>query len=83
MEILHFVFLAIVQGITEFLPISSSAHLILISELLGQKDQGLVFDIGVHFGTLIAALIYFKTEIKVMIFNLMTTNFAHKRISYF
>ena len=83
MESLHFIFLAIVQGLTEFLPISSSAHLILISEFLGQEDQGLAFDIGVHFGTLMAVLIYFKTEIKVMIFNLMTTNFVHKENKLF
>jgi undecaprenyl-diphosphatase len=59
MPLLQVVVLAIVQGITEFLPISSSAHLALAPWLLGWKDQGLTFDIALHFGTLIAVLIYF------------------------
>lgn len=51
--------LALVQGFTEFLPISSSAHLALAPWLLGWRDQGLTFDIALHFGTLAAVLIYF------------------------
>lgn len=54
------VWLAIVQGLTEFLPISSSAHLILAPELLGWEDQGLAFDVGVHVGTLLAVMLYFS-----------------------
>src|SRR5688572_20392134 len=53
------VILAIVQALTEFLPISSSAHLALAPWLLGWPDQGLTFDIALHFGTLSAVLIYF------------------------
>src|SRR4051812_874890 len=53
------VILAIVQGFTEFLPVSSSAHLALAPWLLGWKDQGLAFDIALHFGTLLAVLTYF------------------------
>lgn len=56
-------FLALIQGITEFLPISSSAHLILPSAILGWDDQGLAFDVAVHLGTLSAVLIYFRKEI--------------------
>ncbi|MBE0660387.1 MAG: undecaprenyl-diphosphatase UppP [Bryobacteraceae bacterium] len=59
MPIHQAVILAIVQGLTEFLPISSSAHLALAPWLLGWKDQGLTFDIALHFGTLSAVLIYF------------------------
>jgi undecaprenyl-diphosphatase len=59
MPLLQVVILAIVQGITEFLPISSSAHLALAPWLLGWKDQGLTFDIALHFGTLLAVLAYF------------------------
>lgn len=59
MPIHQAVILAIVQGFTEFLPISSSAHLALAPWLLGWKDQGLTFDIALHFGTLAAVLIYF------------------------
>jgi len=59
MSLLQAAVLAIVQGLTEFLPISSSAHLALIPWLLGWPDQGLVFDIALHFGTLAAVLVYF------------------------
>lgn len=51
--------LAIIQGITEFLPISSSAHLILVPLLSGWDDQGVVFDVALHMGTLLAVLVYF------------------------
>lgn len=57
------VILAIVQGITEFLPISSSAHLILVPELLGWADQGLAFDVAVHVGTLVAVVVFLRKEI--------------------
>ena len=56
--------LAFIQGLTEFLPISSSAHLILPSALFGWPDQGLTFDVAVHFGTLIAVMSYFWIDIK-------------------
>ncbi|WP_019001068.1 undecaprenyl-diphosphate phosphatase [Succinimonas amylolytica] len=63
--------LAVIQGLTEFLPVSSSAHLILPSQLLGWPDQGLVFDISVHVGTLLAVLIYFRKELRLMVANLL------------
>lgn len=59
MPLYQAVILALVQGITEFLPISSSAHLALVPWLLGWKDPGLNFDIALHFGTLAAVVIYF------------------------
>src|SRR5215216_2550631 len=59
MPLVQVILLAIVQGITEFLPISSSAHLALTPWLLGWQDQGLEFDIALHFGTLFSVLIYF------------------------
>lgn len=55
--------LALIQGLTEFLPISSSAHLILPSAVLGWEDQGLAFDVAVHVGTLAAVMIYFRSEV--------------------
>lgn len=55
--------LALIQGITEFLPVSSSAHLILPSQLLGWPDQGLTFDVAVHAGTLLAVVVYFRKEL--------------------
>jgi undecaprenyl-diphosphatase len=59
MPIYQAVILAIVQGLTEFLPVSSSAHLALAPWLFGWEDQGLTFDIALHLGTLLAVLIYF------------------------
>lgn len=55
--------LSIVQGFTEFLPVSSSAHLVFIPQLFGWSDQGIAFDVAVHVGTLFAVLIYFKRDI--------------------
>lgn len=62
MPIHQAILLAIVQGFTEFLPISSSAHLFLVPWLLGWPDQGLDFDIALHIGTLIAVLIFFAKD---------------------
>jgi len=59
----HIVFLALIQGVTEFLPVSSSAHLILPSQVLGWPDQGLAFDVAVHVGTLVAVIGYFWRDI--------------------
>lgn len=55
--------LAIVQGLTEVLPISSSGHLVLVPSVLGWSDQGLVFDVAVHFGSLGAVFVYFRHDI--------------------
>ena len=60
---LQIVVLAVVQGITEFLPISSSAHLILVPKLTAWPDQGLAFDLAVHVGTLAAVVFYFRREL--------------------
>lgn len=67
MEPLHAIVLAVVQGLSEFLPISSSGHLILIPHLFGWPDQGLAFDVAVHVGTLLALLVYFRREVVAMI----------------
>ncbi len=64
MELLHIIVLAVVQGLTEFLPISSSAHLILIPKLLGWPDQGLAFDVALHIGTLTAVVVYFNKQLR-------------------
>lgn len=71
MEWWQAVVLAILQGLTEFLPISSSAHLILPSQLLGWPDQGLAFDVAVHVGTLIAVMSYFREDIKQILYGLI------------
>lgn len=59
--------LALIQGITEFLPVSSSGHLILLPNLLGTEDQGLALDIAVHLGTLLAVIIYFWKDVRDLI----------------
>lgn len=63
LDLLQIVVLAVVQGITEFLPVSSSAHLILVPKLFGWNDQGLAFDVAVHLGTLVAVLHYFRKDL--------------------
>jgi undecaprenyl-diphosphatase len=63
MDWLNLLVLALVQGITEFLPISSSAHLILVPRLFGWQDQGLAIDVATHFGTLLAVMVYFRAEV--------------------
>ncbi|WP_317929350.1 undecaprenyl-diphosphate phosphatase [Halioxenophilus sp. WMMB6] len=67
MDLFQIVFLALIQGLTEFLPISSSAHLILPKEILLWPDQGLAFDVAVHFGSLIAVLAYFRKDVSRLI----------------
>jgi len=63
MDLFQAFVLALVQGITEFLPVSSSAHLILFPRIMGWPDQGLTFDIAVHVGTLLAVMSYFWRDI--------------------
>lgn len=63
MTLFYLLILAIVQGVTEFLPISSSGHLILLPNLLGVADQGLLLDVSVHVGTLGAVVIYFRRDL--------------------
>lgn len=58
--------LAILQGLTEFLPVSSSAHLILLPIFTGWQDQGILMDVSVHFGTLIAVVLYFRHDLKLI-----------------
>lgn len=63
MGLVYLLVLALVQGITEFLPISSSAHLILAPQVMGQVDQGPLIDVMAHVGTLLAVLVYFRKDV--------------------
>ena len=63
MDITDIIALAIIQGITEFLPISSSGHLALYPQIFGRPDQGPVMDVAVHVGTLIAVCLFFRAEV--------------------
>ncbi len=67
MDTIQTIVLALIQGITEFLPISSSAHLILPAQILAWPDQGIAFDVAVHVGSLIAVVTYFRQDIQNMI----------------
>ena len=67
MPIVHIIVLALVQGLTEFLPVSSSAHLILAGRALGWQDQGLIFDVATHLGTLLAVVVFFRQELLAML----------------
>ena len=63
MDFFQALFLGLLQGLTEFLPISSSAHLILTPAFFGWTDQGVGFDLSVHLGTLLAVVLYFRTDV--------------------
>ncbi|MEL6169418.1 MAG: undecaprenyl-diphosphate phosphatase [Pseudomonadota bacterium] len=64
MPILHLLLVAVIQGITEFLPVSSSGHLILLPNLTGLDDQGIAIDVAVHVGTLGAVVLYFWADVR-------------------
>lgn len=72
MFLYHILLLAFIQGLTEFLPVSSSGHLIIIPHILGWPDQGLAMDVAVHVGTLLAVLLYFHKDIYAMIRGFIT-----------
>jgi undecaprenyl-diphosphatase len=81
LTIIEAVTLALIQGLTEFLPISSSGHLILGPEFLSWDDQGLGFDIAVHLGTLAAVIAYFRRELLAMARNLFVAGSADGRLA--
>ena len=70
MDYINIILLGIVQGLTEFLPVSSSGHLILIPRLFNFKDQGLAMDAILHLGTLLAIIIYFRQDLARLIYAL-------------
>lgn len=65
MPLFHLILVAVIQGITEFLPVSSSGHLILLPSLTGLDDQGQAIDVAVHVGTLFAVMLYFWSDVKL------------------
>ena len=60
---LEILILSIIQGVSEFLPVSSSAHLIIFSNIIDFSSQSIIFDVGLHFGSLLAIIFYFKKEL--------------------
>ncbi|MEM9433420.1 MAG: undecaprenyl-diphosphate phosphatase [Pseudomonadota bacterium] len=65
MSLLHLILVAVIQGLTEFLPVSSSGHLVLLPNLTGFEDQGQAIDVAVHVGTLFAVILYFWSDVKI------------------
>ncbi|WP_137700967.1 undecaprenyl-diphosphate phosphatase [Marimonas lutisalis] len=65
MPLYHLILVALIQGITEFLPVSSSGHLILLPQLTGMNDQGQVIDVAVHVGTLFAVVLFFWRDVSI------------------
>ncbi len=81
MDVLQVVVLSIVQGITEFLPVSSSGHLIILPKIFAWKDQGLAFDAMVHLGTVLAAALYFHKDIKDIVKGLFVKASSGRRLA--
>ena len=79
MDLIQAVVLAIVQGLSEFLPISSSGHLILVPHFFGWPDQGLAFDVAVHVGTLVAVLAYFRRQLSGLLSGWLDSVFRGKQ----
>ena len=65
MTMFHLLLVALIQGVTEFLPVSSSGHLILLPSLTGMADQGLIIDVAAHLGTLTAVIVYFWPDVRL------------------
>lgn len=63
MPLFHIFVLAVIQGLTEFLPVSSSGHLVILPHLMGWADQGQILDVAVHLGTLVAVVGYFRRDV--------------------
>ena len=79
MDALHAFLLAIIQGLTEFLPISSSAHLVLLPIIMQWQDQGVVMDIAAHLGSLFAVIFYFRHDLKKLLTSwVQSLNSEHK-----
>lgn len=83
MTYLDSIILGIIQGLTEFLPVSSSGHLVLGEYLLGAKMPGVMFELVVHFGTLMSVLIYFRKRVFALIRALYTPALKAERIFIF
>lgn len=74
MGLLHAMLLGVVQGLTEFLPVSSSGHLVLFQSLFGMKEPELFFDVSVHMGTLVAVCVFFYQDLKEISAVLLSTS---------
>ena len=82
MDIFYAIILGVIQGLTEFLPISSSGHLVIFQKLFGFKEPELLFDCAVHIGTLIAVFVYFFNDIKKITVTLLSMDFKNPNFSF-
>lgn len=80
MDFIQIFVLAVLQGLTEFLPISSSAHLILMPIIANWQDQGLAFDVAVHIGTLSAIVFYFRKQLRTLIYDWFASLHQRQRV---
>ena len=83
METIETIFLGIVQGLTEFLPVSSSGHLVIFQNLLGFSEPELLLDISLHLGTLLAVCFYFRSDLKKMVTDLLRRDFESPHAKLF
>ncbi|MCA9332263.1 undecaprenyl-diphosphatase UppP [Candidatus Saccharibacteria bacterium] len=74
MTVLQAIILGLIQGITEFIPVSSSGHLLLVHNAMGISDNGLAFDVALHIGTFIALILYFHREIRQLMLGILGKN---------
>lgn len=74
MSIIEAIILGLVQGLTEFIPVSSSGHLVLLHDAFGITEEALTFDVALHFGTLMALLIYFYKDIILLVQGILGRN---------
>lgn len=81
MSILQAIILGLVQGLTEFIPVSSSGHLVLMHEVFGITESGLAFDVSLHIGTLMALIMFFHSEIRLLVGGILGRN-NHKRLAW-
>ncbi len=70
MDLLSSIFLGVIQGLTEFLPVSSSGHLVFFQNLLGFKEPEILFDVSLHLGTLLAVFIFFKSDLMLIVLDI-------------
>ncbi len=77
-DLLQALVLGVVQGLTEFIPVSSSAHLVLVPALLGFPSRGLAFDVALHVGTFCAVLVFFRSELAVLTRSLTGRESSHE-----
>ena len=83
MDMISAIILGIIQGLTEFLPVSSSAHLVIVEKLLGFKGEGIFFEILLHCATMLSVIIYFRKKIKTLCLGVFGIINSSYRIPYY